>query len=135
MKRLAISVLFPISLTACAALVPSPRAATPTTTFEPLVITHSGDEPAPARPEVIQLPEGNYVMQWEARRPLQPGWDRCGVEIDLQDSNGESVMDGGISELLDQPAAGHAMMPDLPSGEYVLWVDIGCPFRVSLTPY
>ena len=132
MKRMAASVPLVIGLAACTVLVPSPRAATPPATFEPLVLTESVDAP-PARHEVLQLPAGSYVMQWEARIPTRPGGDTCAVAIDMRNQEGESVMEDAVSEVLDRPTAGHAMMPDLPGGEYVLSVDIGCPFMVSLT--
>jgi hypothetical protein len=135
MKRIAISVLFPICLAACAALVPAPRTPSPAQTPSlPLVLRGSGDEPAPVQ-QAIQLAASNYVVQWEAQQPLQPGWETCDVALDLFDSDGESAMEGGISELLDRPSAGHAQLPALPAGHYTLWTSFSCPFRVSLTPY
>lgn len=52
------------------------------------MLTGEGEETEPVEQAGLELPAGQYVVEWTADKPFQPGYDTCGVILDMYTESG-----------------------------------------------
>jgi hypothetical protein len=107
--------------------------AVPDSTFAVLVFEGRGNE-YPPLDKYVQLPGGDYLVQWHAGPPFEPDLDYCGMSVGLYDPNGgyAANVSGILGGLIRSDTTAVISYPGLPPATYNFQASFGCPWTVQV---